>query len=348
MKATKKKRRNAEISPEEAMKQLQKIFKKRGIKALEMARKEILKEKIECKEAREALRYFMTEYWKDLARPTLLSLACEAIGGDPELTTPIAVPMILISGAIDIHDDIIDQSKVKNRHPTVYGKFEKDIALLVGDALLFEGLTLLHEAVEKGVPAEKITVIIGIIRRTFFELGDAEALELHFRGRRDITPEEYVHVVRKKAADVEAHTRISAVLGGGSNGEIEALSEYGRLLGMLIILRDDLMDLIDLKEISQRIKRESLPLPILYALQDPKIKPILNSVLSKEMITKKDAERILELIHKAGGIKYLERFMQELANRAYLILDKIGPNRKYLKLFIQSTTLPFVQMAEFH
>ena len=61
------------------MKELQEIFKKRGSKALEMARKEALQEKIECKEAREALTYFITEYWHDLARPTLLSLACEAI-----------------------------------------------------------------------------------------------------------------------------------------------------------------------------------------------------------------------------------------------------------------------------
>jgi hypothetical protein len=53
-----KKRKGTAIMPEEAMKQLQKIFKKRGSKALEMARNEILQEKIESKEAREALTYF--------------------------------------------------------------------------------------------------------------------------------------------------------------------------------------------------------------------------------------------------------------------------------------------------
>jgi len=85
---------------EEMMEQVQRLLEERGRKALEMARKTVLEEKIECKEVREALKYFMTEYWHDVARPALLSLVCEAVGGDPYITTPIAIPMTLISGAI--------------------------------------------------------------------------------------------------------------------------------------------------------------------------------------------------------------------------------------------------------
>ncbi|MFQ5759241.1 MAG: polyprenyl synthetase family protein, partial [Candidatus Bathyarchaeia archaeon] len=134
-----------ERSQEEIVEQVQKLLEERGTKALEMARKEILEEEIECKEVREALNYFMTKYWQDRARPTLLSLCCEAVGGDPEATIPVAIPLSLISGGIDIHDDIIDQSKIKDGRPTVYGKFGEEIALLVGDALLFKGLTFLHD-----------------------------------------------------------------------------------------------------------------------------------------------------------------------------------------------------------
>jgi len=326
-------------SQEEIMEQVQKILEERGRKALEMARNEILQEKIECKEVREALKYFITEYWHDVARPALLSLACEAVGGDPDITTPIAIPMTLISGAIDIHDDIIDQSKVKGSRPTVLGKFGKDIALLVGDALLFKGFTLLHKAAEKGIPTEKVAVIVDIIKRTFFELGDAEALELQFRGRIDVTPEEYLRVVRKKAADVEAHTRISAILGNGSKEEIEALSEYGRLLGMLILLRDDLIDMIDFEEAVHRIKREYLPLPILYALQNSKIKPEISSVLSKETITKRDAEKILAVVDKAGGLSRVEEYMQKLAQNAYNLLERVKRNKKYLELLAKGMLL---------
>jgi geranylgeranyl diphosphate synthase type I len=344
MKATKKKRKGTEISPEEAMKQLQKIFKKRGSKALEMARKEILQEKIECKEAREALTYFMTEYWNDLARPTLLSLACEAVGGDPELTTPIAVPMILVSGAIDIHDDIIDESKTKYGRPTVYGKFGKDIALLVGDALLFKGFTLLHEASQRGVPAYLMPTIINIIKETFFELGDAEALELSFRGRIDVSPQEYLHMIQKKAADVEAHTKISAIIGNGSKEEIEALSKYGRLLGMIKLLRDDVVDLISPKELIHRIKKESLPNPLLYALLTPKIKQKIVSVLSKKTLTEEDARAIINFTYLAKGFEQTRELIQRLVNDALCTFRSIG-SQKGLELLLKTLLLP-VQKEE--
>jgi len=327
-------------SQEETTEQVQKIFEERGRKALEMARQTVLEEKIEYKEVREALKYFITEYWHDLARPALLSLACEAVGGDPDITTPIAIPMTLISGAIDIHDDIIDQSKVKGSRPTVLGKFGKEIALLVGDALLFKGFTLLPKAVEKGIPAEKIVVIVDIVKKTFFELGDAEALELEFRGRLDVTPEEYLYVVKKKAADVEAYTRISAILGGGSKEEIEVLGKYGRLLGMLVLLRDDLIDMIDLEESVHRIKKEHLSLPILYALQKPEIRSTLIPLLLKKTTTKKDAEKILAVVDKAGGFNLMEEFMQKLAQDAANQVEKIKRNKHYLELLTRSMLLP--------
>jgi geranylgeranyl diphosphate synthase type I len=329
-----------DLGREETIVQVQKILEERGRKALETARKTVLDEEIECKEIREALDYFITEYWHDVARPALLSLACEAVGGDPEFTTPIAISLTLISGGIDIHDDLIDQSKTKGARSTVLGKFGKDIALLVGDALLFKGFNLLQRSVEKGIPAEKIAIIFDVIKNTFFELGDAEALELKFRGRIDVTPEEYLSVVRKKAADVQAHTHISALLGGGSKEEIENLGEYGRLLGMLILLRDDLIDMIDLEEAVHRIKKEYLSLPILYVLQNPETKSALVPILIKKKITERDAEKILAIVDKAGGFDRVEECMQELAQNAYNRLETIKKNRIHLTLLIEGMLLP--------
>ncbi|PVX27591.1 MAG: hypothetical protein CW716_01540 [Candidatus Bathyarchaeum sp.] len=330
---------NETSNQEEITEQLMKLLNERGKEALELARETVLEEKIESKEAKDALRYFMTEYWRDVTRPGLLSLVCEAVGGDPKITIPVAASITLISGAIDIHDDIIDQSKNKGSKPTVYGKFGKDIALLVGDALLFEGFTVMYKAVEKGVPAEKIAAISDIIKRTFFELGDSEALELQFRGRTDVTPEDYLRVVRKKAADVEAYTRISAILGDGSEEEIEALGEYGRIHGMLAILRDEMIDMFDLEETIHRIKNEHLSLAIVYALQNPEMKSVLCSLL-KKTTTVKDAEKLSMFVDKAGGFVRLEECMNELASKAYNLIENIKCNKNHLKLLVQATLLP--------
>jgi geranylgeranyl diphosphate synthase type I len=298
-----------------------------------------LEEKVESKEVQEALKYFMTEFWHDVTRPALLSLVCEAVGGDPDITTPIAISITLISGATGIHDDIIDQSKSKGSRPTVYGKFGKDIALLVGDALLFKAFNVLYKAVEKGVSAKKIAAISDIINRAFFELGDAEAFALQFRGRTDVTPEDYLCVVRKKAADIEAYTRISAILGDGSEEEIEALGEYGRLLGMLGILRADMIDMLDLEETIHRIQKEHLSLVILYALQNPEMNSILRSLLKKTK-TLKDAEKLSTFVDKARGFIHMEECMNKLAKEAHIKIEKIKYNRKYLELLVQGMLLP--------
>jgi geranylgeranyl pyrophosphate synthase len=334
-----KMKKKPSMTPEQAMKYVRKIFKQRGTKALEMARKEILNEKIESKETCGALAYFMTKLWHDVSRPSLLALVCESVGGNPELTTPIAVSMTLISGAMDIHDDIIDQSEIKYGRPTVYGKYGKDIALLVGDALLFKGLTLLNKTVNTDIPSSKLRMIIDTVNNMFFELGDAEALELLFRGNLDVPPQQYLRVLRRKAGDVEAHTRVGAIIGGASWGQIEALGEYGRLLGMLIMLRDDWIDLFDVDESCRRIKNESLPLPLLFGLQHTEIKDKLRKILLKKNVTERDAETILETIQRTDVPKKFASLMNKLAARAIASLSNQNLNSENLEPIIKATLL---------
>ena len=331
--------RQKERKQEETDRQVRQLLAERGSKALEQVRNEILQEKIESKEAQEALAYFINEYWLDLARPTLFSLSCEAVGGDQGIATRVAVPMILISGAIDIHDDIVDKSRVKQSRPTVLGKFGTDMALIVGDMLMVKGFTQLCQIIKEAVPAEKATAVTKTVQKMFLELGDAEALELRFRGRIEVTPEEYLGLVKKKAADVEAYTRIGAILGNASKEEIEVLGGYGRILGMMAILRDDLTDMTNLKEITNRIKRECLPLPVIYALANPDTRSRLCSILAKKVIKKKDAETILAIASKTSGIKRFENLMQSLAEQAYNYSKKIKRNSKYFVLMIDSLLL---------
>jgi geranylgeranyl pyrophosphate synthase len=324
---------------DELIEQLQKILDSRGKKALKLAREKVLEEQLESKEVKDALTYFITEYWNDVTRPALLSIICESVGGDPELTTPVAVSLILISGAADIHDDIIDQSKIKGARQTVYGKFGKNVALLVGDALLMKGYTELFKAIEKGIPQQKITLISELLKKTFYELGDAEALEFKLRNRLDVSPEEYLHVVEKKSADVEAYARIGALLGDASEEEANALGEYGRLLGMLVILRDDMIDMMDPEEVIHRTDYEHLSLVVLYALQDTKKNLSIKSMLSSSMCLE-DAKAFSVLVDEARGFSFVNEEMNKLANKACIQIEKIMSNKKILHILVQAVLLP--------
>lgn len=312
------------------------LLEKRSKKPLEMAMKAILGEKIQSKEISDALKYF-TSYWRDLVRPTLMSICCESVGGQPDLTVPVAASITLICGATDIHDDLIDKSKTKMSRPTLLGKFNEDISLLVGDALLFKGFILLQKAYEK-IPLEKMSHIFDVLSKMFFEMGDGEALELKFRGATNVTPEQYLRVVKMKAADVEACAKVGAIIGGGSLREINALGNYGRMLGTIMILKDDLADMVDYEELPHRIKHESLPLPLILALQDSEIKGEINPFIQKREISKKDMDRIFKLISERGVIEEVSKIIENAYLQAYLSIERIQKN-EYLELLLDAAML---------
>lgn len=295
-----------------AAEEIRKIFKERGSKILEGARESVRRERIECREAREALLYFMS-YWHDIVRPSLVTLACEAVGGDPSTVAPLGRALTLLSGSTDVHDDIIDKTLAKKRGDTVLGRFGGNIALWAGDALTFKGHAELFEGlIQLDISRERKLAIVRLIKDLYFEMGDGEVLELKFIARPDVKPEEYLYVVRKKAADIEACMRAGATLGGGSEEQVNNLGEYGRLLGTIVFLRDDFEDILDVDSgLNMRIKNESLPLPLLYALEDGEKKREILTILEEEVKGEK-AERLLKLISETRGIERLWELFEEL------------------------------------
>jgi len=297
------------------MEQAKTILKQRGQKAFETAKNTVLKEKIKYEPAYEALRYFMEEVWHDFTHPALLSLACEAVGGNPDKTNQIGAAIALIAGAADVHDDIIDRSEIKGSKLTVFGKFGGDIALLAGDALLFEGLTLLHEACEN-LPKKQRKAVLKLSKQAFFDIGSAEAKETSFKGKHDLAPEEYSSLIEMKAAVAEANTQIGAILGDGTPEEIAALGRYGRTLGVLMTIRDEFIDTFEPDELKNRAENECLPLPILYMFQNPELKKQITYILKKKKITEGDAHKIVDVVFEAKEIQNLKKEIRSLVKKA--------------------------------
>ncbi|MCK4482463.1 polyprenyl synthetase family protein, partial [Candidatus Bathyarchaeota archaeon] len=210
--------------------------------------------------------------------------------------------------------------------PTILGRFGRDIALLVGDALLLKGFTLLSKAC-KNLPKRQGETIINSVREAFFEIGIAEAKEISFKGNWDLAPEEYLDVIKMKAAIADITARIGAVIGGGSSDEIEALGKYGRTLGMLATMRDDYIDIFEPDEIKNRAENECLPLPVLYAFRDKKVKNRIVSILEKRELTEDDAHKIVETIMETESMQAFKKEIHVLLENGIELL-KIIRNRQ--------------------
>jgi geranylgeranyl diphosphate synthase type I len=331
------KQKNAQFSSKKTtMAKIQKVLRERSSTALGLARKRILEIEVENSRGQQALKLY-AKHWDDITHPGMLALACEAVGGSPDQSVPVQVATLLLTAAMDLHDDAIDKSEVKNGKMTVYGKFGSDISILIGDAFFLEGFLLLQRHAETTTQAT-IRKILGTIEKAFVRIGNAHLLDATLKGEKNISPAKYLRIVEKKASGIEVHFRIGAIVGGGTEDQIEALGQYGRILGTLIILREDYIDLFEPKELSNRIKNELPPFPILCAFQDINLKKKILGVLSDQKISEKEVNNVLYAIREAGVINDFRLQMQDIARNAYRAIESIQEKEKVkLNLLIEGT-----------
>jgi geranylgeranyl pyrophosphate synthase len=322
------------MSKEKLMERALAILQKRGRKALEAARDAVLQEQVEFKPLRESLLYFM-EYWEDVLHPALVSLACEAVGGNPDITTRMGAAIVLLAGGADIHDDVIDQSVTKGSKKTVFGKFGKDIAVLAGDAFLLKGTYLLHEACEP-LPKRKKEAVLGLIERAFLEISSSEAKEASFRRRTDLSGQEYLEIIKHKVATSEASAKMGAMLGNGTVSETEILGHYGRTYGMLLTIRDEIVDVFEPDELGNRTEKECLPLPIILAFHDDSRKTALLQLLEGR-INENKIEKILDISMNCDETLELIEGVRQVVVQESVKLSPIQHCKGILKLLLKST-----------
>lgn len=321
MKALKEKKLTAEQNKQKIMNKVLEILRQKSSRALKEAKNQILAEKIESEAARKALKYYIKN-WNDTTHPGILALACEAVGGNAEKAVPIQIAMLYLTAAMDLHDDIIDQCKTKNGKPTVFGKYGKDITLLLGNAMMIKGFTLLYHCSKEFEP-KIFEKIFNEIQNKLFDLGNAHLLEADLKGKLEAPPSHYLSILEKKASSIEIYAKIGAIVGGGLQHEIETLARYGKILGLLICLREEFIDIFEPDELKNRMENEILPLPILYTLRDVKIKKEILRILSKTKITKREVEKIVEYVFQNEETKKLQKYMQILAEDALDIISKL-------------------------
>ena len=83
-----------------------------------------------------------------------------------------------------------------------------------------------------------------MLSATLADICDGEVLQLQAIGSLDLPLETYVEIARKKTASLfAASAQCGAIVGGGSEREIEALREFGECFGVAFQMKDDLLDM---------------------------------------------------------------------------------------------------------
>lgn len=311
--------------------QVHEFLSKLGKRTFETSKKLIYQENIENRKIHEALHYFGEEGWHDEEYAGFMALTCQAVGGEPTKTIHLGASLTLIRGAMDIHDDIIDEQPIKANKPTLFGKYGPHTSLLIGDLLYFKGLTQLYKTISQ-LPPKEGQAIANMVKHSLLEVGTAIASETDFRGNFDLPPENLMKILAQKSTFAGTYAKIGAVIGGANETEANALGRFGELFALLTMIRDEFIDIYEPEELQNRTEKECLPLPLLLAFKDKDVRNKILPILKKEKITAQDTEIITKVLAHSREIKYLKKRMQELKETALLNLKVIKDKNSALLL----------------
>jgi geranylgeranyl diphosphate synthase type II len=196
-----------------------------------------------------AMRYSMLAGGKRM-RPILALAAAEACGGDLESALPAACAVECIHTYSLIHDDLpaMDNDDYRRGRLTSHKVFGEGIAILAGDALLTQAFEILGYALD--TPRYKS-------RHQFLELAQAagsrqliagQVADLEAEGKKSTRAElRYIHEC-KTAAMIVVSLRLGAMSANATSIQLEALTAFGRNLGLAFQVIDDILDVTQTSE----------------------------------------------------------------------------------------------------
>lgn len=253
-------------------------------------------------------------------RPILILLMAKNFGRITDATQHAAVGLELLHTASLVHDDVVDESGERRGQASVNQVFDNKVAVLVGDYILSTALLQVSYT-----HSEVIVRCLAELGRT---LSNGEILQLSNIQNQDISEDIYYQVIKQKTAALfEACAALGAVSAGATESEIESARRFGRNLGIIFQIRDDIFDYYDHGEIGKPTGNDmiegKLTLPVIYALnttQDEEMITLARKVKNGS-VTDEEIARLVAFTKAHGGIEYADKRMRDFHAEAMLFLE---------------------------
>ena len=182
-----------------------------------------------------------------MLRPSLCIATARAFGASAADAVRSAVALELLHNAFLVHDDIEDESDARRGRPTLHALHGVAVALNVGDALAFLGVRALVD--NRHTLGSQLTVrILEEAERMARESIEGQAVELGWR--RDnatvLSDADYLQMVLKKTCWYTTiyPSRVGALIGTGSERDLDRFIRFGFFLGAAFQIQDDLLNLV--------------------------------------------------------------------------------------------------------
>ena len=171
-------------------------------------------------------------------RPMLALLAADAFTDELEPAVYPAIALEIFHNFTLMHDDIMDNAPLRRGHPTVHEHWNRDVAILSGDAMLIQAYQLIIKTKSECLPS-----VMQTFNTTALEVCQGQQLDMDFQSRTDVSAEEYIEMIRLKTSVLLGGAmKIGAIIGGASEEDQKHLYDFAIALGLSFQLWDDYLD----------------------------------------------------------------------------------------------------------
>ncbi len=230
-------------------------------------------------------------------RPIILLLATESVGKIDDNVFAGACAIELLHTESVIHDDIIDNETKRRQKDPFHIKYGYNTSVLTGDFVL--GLIL---NISSRLDNPRITKDLATAAML---MSEGEILEGKLEESEDATFDDYLRVMEYKTATAfEMAAKLGAIIGGGSEEQIESLAEYGKNIGIAYQIRDDLMDWKNEDKLFNLLIKKSSDPRIVFNKMEEMLEKFSNLALeSLRKIKESQAKNNLETLVKFTEFK---------------------------------------------
>ncbi len=200
-----------------------------------------------------------------LLRPLLFILSCKLLEYEEEHVYSLSTVFEYIHVASLLHDDVLDNAKIRRSKPSVNNKWGDHIAILEGDFLYSRSLRV-------ALSTQDIRFLEKLAIATE-NMVEGQLMEIFYSNNLSLTKAQYMDIIEKKTASLlSAACECAAIIAKAGKKKEKALKSFGLNLGMAFQLVDDLLDYVSSEDIfgkpvGKDLKEGKVTLPLIYALQ---------------------------------------------------------------------------------
>lgn len=241
-------------------------------------------------------------------RPALVILSAGAFGYAGSAHHQLAAIVEFIHTATLLHDDVVDESKLRRGRATSNALFGNAASVLVGDFVYSRAFQMMV-----GIGSMRVMEVLADATNV---IAEGEVLQLMSCHNADVDEQGYLQVIRCKTAKLfEAATRLGAVISGVPQRDEEAMAQYGMHIGTAFQLIDDVLDYSGSatemgKNIGDDLAEGKATLPLIYAMRNgsPQEARVVRDAIERGGIA--ELNPVLDAIRRTGALDYARQQAQ--------------------------------------